>query len=89
VSKVYKEYARNGTVEDIHQGYWKMIGKVIKKIDSNNIFDFMKDSPFSFLPDSLLSNMLKSMDNEVFKLPKIENKIEEESLVIAPIGIYI
>ncbi len=42
-----------------------------------------------FLPDSLLSNMLKSMDNEVFKLPKIENKIEEESLAIAPIGIYI
>lgn len=89
ICKIYKDYARNETIEDIHNGNWKVLGKVISKITEQNPYDLMKDSPFSYLPQTQFGEIVKSMNNENLKLPEMKSKIEENSLLIAPIGIFI
>ena len=89
ICKIYKDYARNETIEDIHNGNWKVIGKVISKITEQNPYDLMKDSPFSYLPQTQFGDIVKSMNNENLMLPEMKSKIEEESLLVAPIGIFI
>jgi hypothetical protein len=89
ICKIYKDYARNETIEDIHYGTWKVLGKVISKITEQNPYDLMKDSPFSYLPQTQFGDIVKSMNNENLMLPEMKSKITEDSLLIAPIGIFI
>lgn len=89
ICKIYKDYARNETIEDIHLGNWKVIGKVISKISKHSPYDLMKDSPFSFLPHSQFNDIINSMNNENLRIPDMKSIIDDNSLLIAPIGIFI
>lgn len=90
VSKVYKQYARNENVNEIHNGTWTILGKVTRKIEQKEAIDLTENTPLQLIQNFItLELLIQALSLGKITMPAIINPvIQGPSLVVAPIAIF-
>lgn len=92
VMSLFSEYLRDRAGRELPYGEFKVLGKVVRKIDSGPSIDLLKGSVFSAVTDNVLAPLLDALKGAGkfgIKLPDIETKISPPILEIIPIAVYI
>lgn len=93
VMPVYLDYFFNENMNEIVDGEFKVFGKVtsICKEDSGKSIDLMRNTGFTILRQSMVDEIIKSLDadDETLNLERVKTFIAAPAILIIPIGIYI
>lgn len=89
ILNIFNEYIRDNSGLELPYGNFKVLGKVIKKIEKDEEYNLLEETPFA-LSDELLNALMKSIEsiNDQINLPKI-TIITNNCIQIIPIAIYV
>lgn len=92
VLPVYIDYFYNQNMSEIIDGQYKILGKVIRVINSNSeSINLLRNTSFSMMQNSMFETLFSSLEGsqiEGFDIPQIESKICEPAIMAIPIAIY-
>lgn len=92
VTDLFTEYIRDPSGIELMYGEFKVLGKVVKKIDNNDSIDLLRGSVIGLNEDFILQimNSFEALKAEGFnKLPKTFTKVKAPAIQIIPIAIYL
>lgn len=92
VIPVYLDYFERSNMNEIIDGNYTVIGKVVKVVkDSNDKINLFRNTGFKLFKqetlDDLFLSMNKNIDNQL-DFPEIQSKISAPSMLVIPIAIY-
>jgi len=88
ISRVYPIFARDKRIQDLFDGHWICIGKVINILGESEKYDLLKDAPISYLAKDQFSDFAKLLNNENIKINVTESVVPGPSIIIAPLAIF-
>jgi hypothetical protein len=92
---VYYDYFFNKNMNEIIDGKFNILGKVIKiNTESENYINLLRNTSFNLMKQTSFIDMFKIINQNqniknLFDLPKLETKIPGPSLMLIPIAIYL
>ena len=88
VCRVYPAFARDERVQDIHDGRWRCLGKVIGQVRSPNSYDLLKGMPIGYLAKEQFAGLAGNLNNENLAIEVTEPQVPGPALVVATLGIF-
>lgn len=88
ISRVYPAFARDKRIQDLFDGHWRCIGKVINKLDESEKYDLLKDAPISYFAKDQFSTFAGFLNNEDIKIDVTDSMVTGPSIIIAPLAIF-
>jgi hypothetical protein len=92
VVKLFSEYIRDRTGRELPYGEFRMLGKVIRKINKGDSINLIEGSTFSLLGDEPTTQFLKVFEDigrSGIKIPKVTPSIVGLAMQVIPIAIYV
>ncbi len=90
VSYLFHEFMRDRAGAELPYGKFKIIGKVVRKIEGNEAIDLLEGTVLG-LSDEMIDSLkipLKNMGGK-FKIPEIFTEVEAPAMQIIPIAIFV
>ncbi|SLL31571.1 DUF6414 family protein [Bacillus dakarensis] len=92
VIPVYMDYFVHNNLNEIIDGNYTVIGKVVKVVnDSDDNINLFRNTGFNLFKQNTLDGLFRTMNNgvdEQLDFPDIESKISAPSLLVIPIAVY-
>lgn len=88
ISRVYPAFARDKRIQDLLDGNWRCIGKVINKLDESEKYDLLKDAPISYFAKDQFSTFAGLLNNENIKINVTDSIVPGPAIIIAPLAIF-
>jgi hypothetical protein len=88
ISRVYPVFARDKRIQDLLDGHWRCIGKVINKLDESEKYDLLKDAPISYFAKDQFSTYASLLNNENIKIEVTDSMVLGPAIIIAPLAIF-
>lgn len=94
VVPIYLDYLVHNNMNEIIDGYYTVVGKVVKVVkDSNDNINLFRNTGFKLFKQKTLENLFSNMKNGVdgqfeLELPDIQSKISAPSLLVIPIAVF-
>ena len=90
--KLFSEYIRDRTGRELPYGEFRMLGKVIRKINKGDSINLIHGSAFSLLGDEPTAQFLKVFEeigSSGIKIPKVTKSIAGPAMQVIPIAVYV
>lgn len=88
ITHVYPALARNERIQDIHDGHWHCIGKVIGMLNESDKYDLLKNAPVNYFAKDQLFTAASLFDNANIKIDITEPVVEGPGIRIATLAIF-
>src|SRR5699024_9695532 len=92
VLPVYLNYLFNRNMNEIIDGNFTVVGKVVKVVnDEENNINLFRNTGFKLFKQEALKNMFASFEKDIDKeldIPEITSEINKPSLLVLPISIF-
>lgn len=95
VLQTYIQYFNNKAMNEIVDGEFSVLGKVVKVCLSNesNPINLLRNTGLSLAKQEFMEQLLSSFyvcdqDNQMFNIARIDTKIADNSILVIPISIY-
>lgn len=93
VVKLFPEYIRDRSGRELPYGEFKMLGKVIRKIDKGDAINLIQGSVFDSLSEEFttkfLDDVYNALDKAGIKVPRMVRRVNGPAIQIIPIAIYV
>jgi hypothetical protein len=92
LSQLSKNHLQDGSREIIPRGNYKLLGKVVKKIDEGHISTLESSTILGILDEQMIQGFLRSFEELAkngFKIPSLKDEIDAPLVVVLPIAVYI
>lgn len=92
VVSLFIEYIRDRSGSELPYGEFRVLGKVVRKIEKEDTIDLLRGSALSGVSETMLSQFLQpfqEMGEQGLKIPDISTKVEAPAMQIIPIAVYI
>ena len=89
ILNLFNEYIRDHSGLELPYGNFKVLGKIIRKIDEDEKVSLLEDTPYE-LNDDLLKMITEGFESiEGFNLPEIRTELEGKIIQVIPIVVYV
>ncbi len=90
IVNLFNEFIRDNSGLELPHGNFKILGKVIKKIENGNKINLLEETPL-VINNEVSNSFLEAFDelNKGFSLPKIVTSINGKCIQIIPIAIFV
>jgi hypothetical protein len=91
VTYLFNEFMRDRAGAELPYGEFKIIGKVVRKIEGNESIDLLEGTALG-LSDEMIESLktpLKDMEGGQFKIPEIFTEVKSPAMQIIPIAIFV
>lgn len=92
VMPVYSNYFFNNNMNEIIDGEFTILGKIVKKVvgDNDDNISLLRNTSFKIFDEYMFDEMFDHMSDlpEGIKIPKANTVIEAPSMLVLPISIY-
>jgi hypothetical protein len=92
VVKLFSEYIRDRIGRELPYGEFRLLGKVIRKINKGDSINLIEGSAFSLLGDEPTTQFLKVFEEigrSGIKIPKVTPTVAGPAMQVIPIAIYV
>lgn len=91
VSYLFKEYIRDRSGAELPYGEFKMLGKVVRKIEGDDNIDLLQGSALNFNEEVLKGfvDPMTSLTAEGFDIPELFTKVSSPALQVIPVAVFI
>ena len=92
VVSLFTQYIRDGSGIELPYGEFQVLGKVARKIKSDDSVDLLRGSAFSGLSEEILSEFLgafQQLGQQGINVPDLVTKVEAPALQLIPIAVYV
>ncbi|PNS35981.1 hypothetical protein [Mesotoga sp. B105.6.4] len=92
ISLLSKDLLRSGSREIVQKGNYRLLGKVVKKIDEGHIKTLESSTFFGLLDEQMIQGFLRSFEGLAkngFRIPSLKDEIDAPLVVVLPIAVYI
>jgi hypothetical protein len=92
VVSLFTEYMRDRSGTEVPHGEFRVLGKIVRKVDEGDSIDLIRGSALSGLSEEILSPFLgafRELGEKGIKIPNIITKVEPPVMQVIPIAIYV
>ena len=92
LTQLSKNHLQDGSREIIPKDNYKLLGKVVKKIDEGHIKTLESSTFFGLLDEQMIQGFRRSFEELAkngFKIPGLKDEIDAPLVVLLPIAVYI
>lgn len=86
--KIYPEFIRENRVQDIHNGNWRCIGKVVDIIPKDRVIDLFSDNPIGSIAKELIPVLKNSFNQESLKMDISDREVKGPGFIIVTLAIF-
>jgi len=88
IARVYPSFARDERIQDLHDGHWHCIGKVIGIIDESGKYDLLKGAPIGYLAKDQFPTFASMLNNDKLNIEITDSTVSGPAIIIATLAIF-
>jgi hypothetical protein len=88
ILRTYPAFARDKRIQDLFDGNWRCIGKVINKIGPSEKYDLLKDAPISYFAKDQFSAIEGIFKNDNIKMNVTDSSVSGPAIIVTPLAIF-
>ncbi|MDD4650853.1 MAG: hypothetical protein PHQ34_01355 [Methanothrix sp.] len=88
ILRIYPAFARDKRIQDLFDGNWRCIGKVINIIGPSEKYDLLKDAPISYFAKDQFSAIEDIFKNDNIKMNVTDSSVSGPAIIVTPLAIF-
>lgn len=86
--RAYQKFAREGVFDDIYNCEWRVLGKVVGKVDNNGEYDILTGTALNVLPVGEIEKIFEDFSSASMNIDFSKTRLKGPIVSVAALGIF-